>query len=337
MPIPTDIEKSTAPLLLGYILNWGLYGSLCVQVYYYYLAFPKDRLVLKGLVYGLCLMETAQSILIAHDLFKIFAFGYGNVAELIDPQLTWVIAPIMTGIGNFTVQAYFAHRIHIISGSKIPGIIILMLALMQSISAVVCGVQVQLANDFTAIQDEAPTTTTIWLVGSAVCDIIIALFMIYFLSRRATGFSDTQAMITKIMRLTVETGSLTATVAIIDVVLFIAFKSRNYHVAPALILGKLYSNTLVTSLNSRLVIVGSRNSTSTDEINSYRSRGTIIDSAQRMRFPGVASRLRKGDTSVTVNIERQVWNNDIPMDRLDGHDSSAESTRGKVRVMEDLA
>ncbi|KAF9461106.1 hypothetical protein BDZ94DRAFT_858982 [Collybia nuda] len=327
VPIPADVNKSTAPLLIGYILNWGLYGGLCVQSYYYYVAFPKDRLVLKCLVYGLLLVETAQSILIAHDIFTIFSTGYGNIAVLIDPQLSWLSVPIMTGIVSCTVQIYFSHRIHIISGSQLARIIIILLALMQGIAAIVGGAQLLISNDLTKVQVKAHTSTTIWLVGSAVCDIIIAVFMVFFLSRRATGFKATQTLITKVMRLTIETGSLTATVAIIDVILFLAFPESNFHVAPAFILGKLYSNTLVTTLNSRLLIVNSRNDTPED-INSYRLEsspqfGSFVDNTQRLR--GTNLRSRKDETVLTVNIEREIWKANIPMDNLDASLSGTSS------------
>ncbi len=39
-------------------------------------------------------------------------------------------------------------------------------------------------------------------------------------------------MLSRIIRLTVETGVLTATIACIDLVLFLAFPTANYHFAP---------------------------------------------------------------------------------------------------------
>ncbi|KAF9461113.1 hypothetical protein BDZ94DRAFT_1237980 [Collybia nuda] len=331
-PTPSEIAKSTAPLLLGSILNWGLYGGLCVQSYYYYVAFPKDRTMVKALVYGLFLVETVQSILIAHDVFAFFAFGFGDFVAASDPHLTWLDGPVMTAIASCTVQIYFARQIYAISGSKLAGITIVL-----SISAIISGVKALQLGDLNVLQAQAHTTIAIWLVGSAVCDIIIAIFLVYFLSRKTTGFKTTQTLITKLMRLTIETGSsyTLATIAIVDVVLFLAFPENSYHVAPALILGKLYSNTLLTTLNSRLLIVNSRSNTS-DELNSYRLENTgqnFVSSNQRMRIPGVNPRSKRDDTAVTVNIEREVWTNNIPMDRLDDQ----ESTRNKVKAMEDLA
>ncbi|KAF9461108.1 hypothetical protein BDZ94DRAFT_1310955 [Collybia nuda] len=302
----TNILDSTAPLLLGSILNWGFYGGLCVQTYYYYFAFPKDRRVLKALVYGLLLIETSQSVIIARDLFTTFVTGFGHVVELIETQFIWLSTPVMTGIVSSIVQIFFAHRIHVISGSKKAGTFIVLLALMQGSSAIICGMQVHSADDSRKIYSKALASTTIWLIGSAVCDNVIAIFMVYFLSRRATGIKATQTLVTKLTRLTIETGLLTATIALIDATLFLALPTRNLHVAPALILGKLYSNTLVANLNSRPVIPSSHNDTFIDEILSCSSGNPHVDDIQRIQFPVINSSSRDEDTTVAISIEREI-------------------------------
>jgi hypothetical protein len=51
--------------------------------------------------------------------------------------------------------------------------------------------------------------------------------------------------------MTVETGSLTAFCAVLELFLFLKWKENNLHMIPALALSKLYSNTLIATLNSR--------------------------------------------------------------------------------------
>ncbi|KIJ36587.1 hypothetical protein M422DRAFT_124423, partial [Sphaerobolus stellatus SS14] len=100
----------------------------------------------------------------------------------------------------------------------------------------------------------------VWLAGSAACDVTIAISMTYYLSRKETHLKRTSAVINRLIRLTIETGSLTATVAIVDITLYLVFPHQDYHTAPALTLAKLYSNTLLVVFNSRLRIVGGRGS-----------------------------------------------------------------------------
>ncbi|KAJ7755757.1 hypothetical protein B0H14DRAFT_2978100, partial [Mycena olivaceomarginata] len=67
------------------------------------------------------------------------------------------------------------------------------------------------------------TVATMWLVCSAVCDILIAGGMTYALLTRKTGFSVIDGHINQIVRLTIETGSLTAIFALANVMLFLVF------------------------------------------------------------------------------------------------------------------
>ena len=74
------------------------------------------------------------------------------------------------------------------------------------------------------------------------------------LTRFDTSFKKTHDLVNKLIRLTVETGALTATIAVIDLILFLAASNTDYHITPALLLAKLYSNTLLVVLNSRITI-----------------------------------------------------------------------------------
>ena len=69
-----------------------------------------------------------------------------------------------------------------------------------------------------------------------------------------TRFKKTRDLVTKLIRLTIKTGSLTATIAVVDAILFLAVPDSNYHITPALILAKLYSNTLLVKFNSHITI-----------------------------------------------------------------------------------
>ncbi|SJL10283.1 uncharacterized protein ARMOST_13667 [Armillaria ostoyae] len=65
-------------------------------------------------------------------------------------------------------------------------------------------------------------------------------------------------LVTKIIRLTIETGSVTAVVALLSFVLFIVFPHRYFYATPVLLMPKLYANTVYMVLNSRFQILGGR-------------------------------------------------------------------------------
>ncbi|EKM52279.1 uncharacterized protein PHACADRAFT_100484, partial [Phanerochaete carnosa HHB-10118-sp] len=110
--------------LLGYLFNWCLHGALSVQVYLFYLSFPKDRTVTKALVYSVYLVECAQTLLVTHDAFNTYALHFGDIAVLESAQLEWLAVPIMSGVVSCAVQMFYAYRASVLSSSKLLGLCI---------------------------------------------------------------------------------------------------------------------------------------------------------------------------------------------------------------------
>jgi len=114
----------------------------------YYLAFPKDRVEYKALVYGLYLLETTQTMLFTSSAFRTFATGFREQASLDQVDTLWFSVPIMSGISKLIfflklssvaiyklslvaliAQTSYAYRITVFTKSKyIAGVIILVRA-----------------------------------------------------------------------------------------------------------------------------------------------------------------------------------------------------------------
>lgn len=76
--------------------------------------------------------------------------------------------------------------------------------------------------------------------------------MMYYLQRANTGLRHTSTIVTRFVRLTLETGLLCAAFAILDLSFYCAFQTNNYHLAPSIPLSKLYSNSLLVVRPYRL-------------------------------------------------------------------------------------
>ena len=99
----------------------------------------------------------------------------------------------------------------------------------------------------------------IWLGGTALCDIIIAASMLYYLHKTKTSFKRTATLLSRVVSVTVETGLICATFAILALVFFVTFKEITYHLTPSITLSKLYSNSLlaVCHLSNSTYIISS--------------------------------------------------------------------------------
>ncbi|THU83610.1 hypothetical protein K435DRAFT_592978, partial [Dendrothele bispora CBS 962.96] len=244
--------------LLGYLLNWGLFGMLSIQVYVYHIAFPNEKIRLKCLVFGIYFIEAIQTIIITHDAWKAYASGYGRLEALGNLQLEWLAVPFLSGIVSCMVQITYAHRLFVLSGSKLLAIGVSLISVMQGSAAVAQGVQAFFIGNLADLATEAFTSCAIWLAGSAVCDIIIAIGMTFLLLKRNTQYPTTNTIITKLVHLVVETGLLTAVATSVDLVLFLAFPHQSYYACIALTLAKLYSNSLLAIFNSRTQTLAGR-------------------------------------------------------------------------------
>ena len=92
--------------------------------------------------------------------------------------------------------------------------------------------------------------------------------------------------------------------ATIDLILFLVFPDTSYHATVALTLAKLYSNSMLVILNSRIRIVGGRNSSS-------RSDNTFIELGTSGRHPVRFAPRSVGDVTtfgtVGVHVQEETW------------------------------
>ncbi|KAK1227048.1 hypothetical protein PQX77_009958 [Marasmius sp. AFHP31] len=311
LEIPSTIATATGPLLIGYLFNYGLFGTLSVQTYLYYNAFPNDALKFRLLVYGVYIVECVQTILVTHDVFAIFAYGYGNMKALDDVHLLWFHACVLPGLIAFTVQSYFAYRIFLLSRSKIISMIITITALTEMAGALATAVFAKKNATWSNVASDKRIVPVVglWLGGSAICDILIALSMTYVLAKYNGGFTETRNHVNRIIRLTMETGSLTAIVTSLHLILFVVMPNKNYHIAPDIVLAKLYSNSLMVVFNSRMQVHSSRGCLQSNDPSGVAG----IDSTG---FRATETNRRPVD-GIQVKVQQTTdWNDNYPMDAV---------------------
>ncbi|KAK0221070.1 hypothetical protein EDD85DRAFT_1028602 [Armillaria nabsnona] len=267
-PVPAGypIAELSGPYIVGCLLNWGLFGTLSVQLYLYYLAFPNDRRFTKYLVYGIYAIEFVQTMLVAHDAFAMYGYGFGDMDALTRINFFWLIGPIMSAIASCVGQVFYAYRIFIVSKSRIIPISIICLSLTSSVMGMVIGIGYYKVGNIAELNNRKTCIAVGVSCGAAaLCDILIAICMTYYASsfshllmRSTTEFRRTRLLVTKIIRLTIETGSFTAVVALLSFVLFIAFPHQIFFITPGILVPKLYANCVYMVLNSRFQIIGGR-------------------------------------------------------------------------------
>ncbi|KAF5386559.1 hypothetical protein D9615_001588 [Tricholomella constricta] len=305
LPLPPNIGAIAAPQLIGSLLNFLLYGVLAVQVYIYRLSFPKDNNLIKLLVYFTLVFESVQTALNGVDMYHWFAKGFGNVLNFADPRLSPFYTPMMGSIMALVVQLFFCYRIWVINRSFWWWcLLIAAVSVVQAVAGFIGGVKVfayynlfpiacsdsgqaHLTSDVAKRHNQS-SLVYLWLVGDAVADVMIAATMTFSLLRASPkAHRQTNDVVSRIVRLTVETNALSAGVAIISLVLFAGTPGTTYFITPTLILGKLYANTLLVTFNNRAFLQKSAGGPSSSYVSSgnYASHPSTRVSIYRSNIP----------------------------------------------------
>ncbi|PBK82348.1 hypothetical protein ARMGADRAFT_1090401 [Armillaria gallica] len=296
-PVPAGypIEQLTGPFIVGCLLNWGLFGTLSVQLYLYYLAFPNDRRLLKYLVYGIYVIESVQTILVAHDTFATFGYGFGDIDALTRMNFLWLTVPIMSAVAASVGQVFYAYRIFVLSKSRIIPIFVICVSLTSSVSAMIIGIYAFQAGDLTQMNNRK-TQITAGLMRSTV------------------NFRRTRIRVTKIIRLTIETGSVTAVVALLSFILYIVFPHQTFYITPCLLLPKLYANTIFMVLNSRIRVIGRRDTYMSSTDMSVTT--TILKDFASQSAGGTRPADRMQGPASVVAISNEAFNDNYEMGQM---------------------
>ncbi|KAL0958480.1 hypothetical protein HGRIS_000619 [Hohenbuehelia grisea] len=166
-----------------------------------------------------------------------------------------------------------AWRIRIISRLNWVAALIVLFALISLGGGVWTSATLAIIKRFA----RKPELSWTWLLASAVADVIITSSLVFSLSKQRTGFRGTDNAINRIIRLTIQTGLVTAIFATLDVVCFLVSPMTALYVDAVQLrpfprpsseliytprenyrnfvwdfaLSKLYTNALISTLNAR--------------------------------------------------------------------------------------
>ncbi|KAK7031110.1 hypothetical protein VNI00_013715 [Paramarasmius palmivorus] len=285
------IAETFAPMLVGVLLDAVLLGIVIVQTYTYFSRYPKDSIWFKILVTYLMVAELANTVF---DIALIWEplIALGGVMR--GPPKFLPADAVTTTLISTPVQVFLAWRLYVITKSKILPIIVCCLSFCSLAGGVfLCSVVLSRQDMFNR-SGPGPAAAITWLVSSSVTDVVIAAGLVYALHSRRGGMKTPfDSYVTRVIRMSVQTGALTAIAVCSDAIIFIAVQHAdipNSFFAWDLILSKLYTNSLLASLNTR----------PTEDADSARQPALFIDDI--IKAAHLDSSDSKTDSSSTVNV-----------------------------------
>ncbi|TFK46126.1 hypothetical protein OE88DRAFT_1739752 [Heliocybe sulcata] len=252
---PMDLV--TGPTLVGTMFNVFLFGCVVVQCYTYFERYKNDRPFIRVMVCMLLFVETLATGFGVATTYGATITTFGDAAAASMADWRSAVGPVFMAIISSTVQTFFAWRVYTITNSKVFFGGILFLIIVSAAAAGITGIGgtiILAQKSWDAWELEAPIV--VWLVTAVIVDSLITGTLCLYLRGSRTGFSQTDHLITRLIKLTVQTGMVTTVWTIIDLSLYLAM-SQPVHLIFNLPLPKLYTNSLLSTLNARVGIAGS--------------------------------------------------------------------------------
>ncbi|KAJ7624568.1 hypothetical protein FB45DRAFT_1060836 [Roridomyces roridus] len=246
----SGVELLFGTMLIGVLLSTALFGVFAVQMLAYFQGFKKDSPWIRYFVLYIFIAEVANLIFEIGIIYEPLIIRYGSPEALVtSPRLLPADAVSIVSVST-PIQFFTAWRISVITGSFILPSLICLLSVVSFDGAVFVTSFTVIRPDFQQFQSFSDVVA-VWLFSSAICDILIAVILTYSLWTRKTGSSAVDGQINRIIRLSVQTGSITAAAALLDVILFLSFPTTTAQFIPDFTLSKLYSISLLSTLNAR--------------------------------------------------------------------------------------
>ncbi|KAF7376857.1 hypothetical protein MSAN_00103200 [Mycena sanguinolenta] len=261
MPGP-GVELLFGPLLIGVILSTFTYGVMSVQMLLYYQTYKRDTRWIRYFMLYLFCTETVNLLVEIGSIYEPLIVRYGTQRALVISPILLAGDPVSIVASSTPVQLFTAWRISVITESIVLPLLISFLSIISLGGGMMVTAFASIRTEF----QEFPSfsgAVIVWLVSSAACDVLITAVLAYSLTTRKTGFTSIDGQIDRIIRLTVQTGAITAFAALADVILFLAFPVKfpesalEYHLTssqtttlnfiPDFPLSKLYTISLLST------------------------------------------------------------------------------------------
>ncbi|KAJ7343830.1 hypothetical protein DFH08DRAFT_632855, partial [Mycena albidolilacea] len=248
------MDETYGAMFIGALYSFQ--GVLTLQAYIYYESFPDDLcrtkiLVspctmlfsgcsLKLLIFRLLLLDVTHLVLICQSCYHYLVTSWGNGPALLISTHELDLHLIFVGIATLVCQGFFLHRIWVFSKRNwiLTGVLTAACVAAFAVEVLLSAqiLQVPSVAYFSAHTGEV---IALFSLGGAV-DVAIALVLVFYLQQGRTHFDRTNFVVAQVVHYTVATGLATS-------VLAVACLAAAMHFS----LGRLYTNALLATLNSR--------------------------------------------------------------------------------------
>ncbi|EIW57884.1 uncharacterized protein TRAVEDRAFT_29797 [Trametes versicolor FP-101664 SS1] len=243
---------------IGVCVSSMLYGVTCLQTFTYYRSAKakNDGWLLWSLVAALLAFDSAHQAVVIHAVYNYLVLDFANPFKVIN--LVWSIPTevVLNAILALILNGFLTFRLWKLSTRYYLTAIAATLSIGNFGTNLPYAIRGFQYNNIFAAETILRTQGIAGLCISVTTEAMISFSLAYYLHRRRTGLRKSNDIITKLIALTVTTGMLTTLFNVADLIAYVTAHDNLYVLFFNFMLGKLYANSLLTSLNSRDYVLG---------------------------------------------------------------------------------
>ncbi|KAJ7691603.1 hypothetical protein B0H17DRAFT_1201020 [Mycena rosella] len=236
--------------LLGILLNTFLYGVVLAQFLTYFSTKSNDPLWMRVVVWSLLCTDTIHSAVEIYAAWEIGVVDFGNPARFASVSWTIPFTAVATSVAAIITQFFLAYRLWSLTKSKALVGIICASSVLGLIFGCISGVMSGIIKEVAKFGSIVPFVV-LWLSFQSLSDFLITVSLITMLARWRTGFRRTDTIINRLIRGAIETGTFASAFALADLFSFVFCRKTNLYAMFAFPIGRIYTNTLLHTLNGR--------------------------------------------------------------------------------------
>ncbi|KAF6760860.1 hypothetical protein DFP72DRAFT_56129 [Ephemerocybe angulata] len=250
------LDNTLGAAFVGMVVAATLHGVSCVQAVYYF-THQSDRWPIKLLVAAVMVFDTVHQALITHTVYTYTVTNWGNGDIL--GLLVWslLVEVLFNGLTALLVQSFLTMRVWRLSNHSVLLTGLTGILVVAEFGCVIAftGLSIGMKTFARLAELEALSITVNALAAAG--DVLIAATLCTILHRSRTGFHRSDTMINRLILFSVNTGFLTSLCAVGSLISIVVAGHTFLYIAFFFCIGRLYTNSLLATLNARKLIRGS--------------------------------------------------------------------------------
>ncbi|CAL1702690.1 unnamed protein product [Somion occarium] len=287
-----SIPQILGGLIIGIGVGLVLYGVTMTQAYVYMLNCESDPKWMKLLVVLVCILETVHTAFIFRQLYNYSVSAIAN--PLVLGNIDWSVGATLFSSNAIAtlVEGFYIRRQWILSRSYILTLGTALLLLVRIGVHIAVSIETYLFPTWNDFHQKHFLNILVQstLALTAGVDAVVAASMVYFLRREKGTHTGAKGIITWMMMYAVHSGLILMAASLVVVLTFVTMSDSLTFAGFIAIIGKLYSNSLLGTLNARQVF-RSKNSDPVVKLSSMGSNAIELSGFHHRSLPSQGVRV----------------------------------------------